>query len=57
MEVDENQKMIFLVKLYQDRESFNGFSKEILNNLNNHDVYLKYKAIAEDYITKNTVIG
>lgn len=57
LEIDDNNKKIFLVELYQDRNNFNNFLKEILNDNDSLNVYSKYKKIAEEYISQNLIIG
>ena len=55
--VSENDKMQFLIELVQDRNSFNEFTKEIMNSQNAIELYEKYKKIAEEYRDMNTMIG
>ena len=55
--ISENDKMQFLIELVQDKNSFNEFTKEIMNSQDAIGTYEKYKKIAEEYRDMNTMIG
>lgn len=56
-DISENDKMIFLIKLIQDKDSFNEFTKEIMQTTNVKETYDRYSKIAQDYVSKNSIIG
>ena len=49
-QIDEAEKMSFLIELVQDKTNFNEFTKEILKTQNVTETYDKYKKIVRDYI-------
>ena len=56
-EISEEEKMRFLIELVQDNNSFNEFTKEIVQTQNVRETYDKYKKIAQDFVSMNTRIG
>lgn len=55
--ISEKEKMKFLIELVQDKNSFNEFTKEIMQTQNNKDTYDKFKKIAQEFISRNSIIG
>ena len=53
----EEDKICFLIELIQDKNSFNEFTKEIIQNQSVKDTYDKYKKIAKDFVSLNSRIG
>ena len=49
--------MRFLIELVQDNNSFNEFTKEIVQTQNVRETYDKYKKIAQDFVSMNSRIG
>lgn len=56
-EINDDEKMRFLIELVQDKTSFNEFTKEIVQTQNVTKTYDKYKKIAREYIIKNSRKG
>ncbi len=56
-EISEEEKMRFLIELVQNKDSFNGFTKEIIQTQNVRETYDKYKKIAQDFVSRNTRKG
>lgn len=56
-DVSEEDKICFLIELIQDKNSFNEFTKEIIQNQSVKDTYDKYKKIAKDFVSLNSRIG
>lgn len=56
-EISEEEKMRFLIELVQDNNSFNEFTKEIVQTQNVRETYDKYKKIAQDFVSMNSRIG
>ena len=54
-QIDEAEKMSFLIELVQDKTSFNEFTKEIIKTQNVTETYDKYKIIARDYIRRHMI--
>ena len=46
-QIDEAEKMSFLIELVQDKNCFNEFSKEIIKTQNVTETYDKYKKLLE----------
>ena len=46
-----------MIKLIQDKNSYNDFTKEIIQNQNAKEIYEKYKKIAIQFISLNSKIG
>ena len=55
-EITDNEKINFISELYQDKYSFNEFTKEILKTYSPKEIYDKYKEIAREYNRKYRVI-
>lgn len=55
--ISESKKIEFLIEIMQDKNSFNEFSKEILKDTDVNAIFDKYQKIAQDYISKNSMIG
>ena len=49
-------EMVFLIKLVQDKNSFNEFTKEILETQNVKETYIKYKKIAQSFFSTHSKI-
>ncbi len=56
-EISEEEKMRFLIELVQDNNSFNEFTKEIVQTQNVRETYDKYKKIAQNFVSMNSRIG
>lgn len=56
-DVSEEDKKCFLIELVQDKNIFNEFTKEMIQNPNVKETYNKYKKIAKDYVSRNSKIG
>lgn len=56
-EISDEEKMRFLIELVQDKNSFNEFTKEIVQTQNVRETYDKYKKIAQDFLSMNTRKG
>ena len=56
-EISEEEKMRFLIELVQDNNSFNEFTKEIVQTQNVRKIYDKYKKIAQDFVSMNSRMG
>ncbi len=56
-EISEEEKMRFLIELVQNKESFNEFTKEIIQTQNVRETYNKYQKIAQDFVSMNTRKG
>ena len=56
-EISEEEKMKFLIELVQNKDSFNEFTKEIIQTQNVRDTYNKYQKIAQDFVSMNTRKG
>ena len=56
-EISDKEKMRFLIELVQNKDSFNEFTKEIVQTQNVRETYNKYKKIAQDFVSKNTRKG
>lgn len=41
----------------QDKNSYNDFTKEIVQNQNAKQIYEKYKKIVTKFISSNSIIG
>ena len=54
-QIDEAEKMSFLIELVQDKTNFNEFTKEILKTQNVTETYDKYKIIVRDYIRRHMI--
>ena len=51
--ISEQEKIDFLIKLIQDENSYNEFTKEILHTENVFELYNKYNEILEKFILMN----
>lgn len=49
--------MRFLIELVQNKDSFNEFTKEIIQTQNVRETYNKYQKIAQDFVSMNTRKG
>ena len=56
-EISEEEKMRFLIELVQNKDSFNEFTKEIIQTQNVRETYNKYQKIAQDFVSMNTRKG
>lgn len=56
VDISNNEKINFLMELYQDQESFNEFTKEILKTDDIKETFDKYEKIARDYYKNHRVI-
>ena len=56
-EISEEEKIKFLIELVQDKNSFNEFTKEIVQTQNVRETYDKYKKNAQDFVSMNKKIG
>lgn len=56
-EISEEEKMRFLIELVQNKESFNEFTKEIIQTQNVRETYNKYQKVAQDFVSMNTRKG
>lgn len=56
-DISEADKIRFLIELIQDKNSYNAFTKEIIQNQNAKEIYEKYKKIAIQFISLNSRIG
>lgn len=56
-EISDEEKMRFLIELVQNKDSFNEFTKEIIQTQNVRETYNKYQKIAQDFVSMNTRIG
>ena len=56
-EISEEEKMKFLIELVQNKDSFNEFTKEIIQTQNVRETYNKYQKIAQDFVSMNTRKG
>ena len=56
-DISESKKIQFLIEIVQDRNSFNEFSKEILQITDANSIFYKYQKIAQEYISKNSSRG
>lgn len=56
-DINENEKISFLIGLFQNKEMFNDFINDITNNKNINDIYNKYKEILRKYIIMNNRKG
>lgn len=56
-DISEADKIRFLIELIQDKNSYNDFTKEIIQNQNAKEIYEKYKKIAIQFISLNSKIG
>ena len=52
-DLKEIEKVNFLVSLYQDKENFNNFTKELTSDYNCVEIYNKYKELANSYCLRN----
>lgn len=52
-DIKESEKVDFLVALYQNKENFNNFTKELTSDYNCIEIYNKYKEIANEYCMRN----
>ncbi|MBQ9683882.1 hypothetical protein IJV57_00180 [Candidatus Saccharibacteria bacterium] len=52
-EISDEEKMRFLIELVQDKDSFNEFTKEIIQTQNVRETYDKYQKIAQDFVSRN----
>lgn len=57
VDISNNEKINFLMELYQDKESFNEFTKEILKTDDIKETFDKYEKIARDYYKEHRVIS
>ncbi len=55
--ISESKKIHFLIGIVQDRNTFNEFSKEILQENDANTIFSKYQKIVQDYVSKNSMIG
>ena len=55
--ISEQEKIDFLIKLIQDENSYNEFTKEILHTENAFELYNKYNEILEKFILMNIRVG
>lgn len=56
-EISDEEKMRFLIELVQNKDSFNEFTKEIIQTQNVRETYNKYQKIAQDFVSMNTRKG
>ncbi len=52
-EISDEEKMRFLIELVQNKDSFNEFTKEIIQTQNVKETYDKYQKIAQDFVSRN----
>jgi hypothetical protein len=52
-EISDEEKMRFLIELVQNKDSFNEFTKEIIQTQNVRETYDKYQKIAQDFVSRN----
>ena len=57
IEVNEKEKINFLLGLIQEKSLFNEFTKEIEQLKNISEIYERYKKLVYDYIMENSIIG
>ena len=56
-EISDKEKMRFLIELVQNKDSFNEFTKEIIQTQNVRETYNKYQKIAQDFVSMNNRKG
>ena len=56
VDISNNEKINFLMELYQDQDSFKEFTKEILKTDDIKETFDKYEKIARDYYKNHRVI-
>ena len=56
-EISNEKKMRFLIELVQNKDSFNEFTKEIIQTQNVRETYNKYQKIAQDFVSMNNRKG
>ena len=54
---DEMQKMWLLMCLYQNKQNFTNFEKELNEGKDNLEIFKKYLEICEDYYSNYSMIG
>ena len=57
IDVDEDEKFMFLICLIQNNKNFNEFANEIKSNQDINELFEKYLEIADDFYHKNCRIG
>ena len=57
IDVDEDEKCMFLICLIQNNKNFNEFANEIKSNQDINELFEKYLEIADDFYHKNCRIG
>lgn len=56
-EIDESAKIWFLICLYQNKDNFKNFVKDLKKSKDNIELFKKYYDICEEYYSDNSSIG
>lgn len=51
--ITEDAKIDFLIGLYQNKQLFNEFTRDIIKPIDCFDIYCKYRKLVKDYLMEN----